>query len=105
MSEATSITAMIEVLARKAVTANFDPATNTLTLTSENGEHIGSFNGDVVDSGALVDRLPQGEVVLPLSNENYPHIAQRLKNAGVVELGKTWSTYGGTQFVAARVLI
>lgn len=105
----------MEVSVTKVVTAviDWDAAANKLTIREQADSHvILTFTNEIIDSGALVGHLPEGQIVIPAQNDHEFKIDEKdrlarglIRNGFIEPLDKTWRSFGGQRWQAARVLV
>lgn len=105
----------VEVTLTVEARVEYDAASGALSLVRPSGccdlddadEVLGRWTRDVVDSGALVRRLPVGQVVVEVDGADRPEesAVRRLLALGrLVREGEPWAVYGGRRFRAVRVV-
>lgn len=113
----TEITSLpVEIVTTVQTRAQYDSVTGDLRLIHDlpsegSGESapsvLGRWTRDVIDSGALVRRLPFGQVVVEVDSTDsaVESAVRRLLALGkLVRKGEPWSVYGGRRFRAVRVV-
>ena len=105
----------VEVTMTVEARVEYDAAAGVLTLVrpsaccdlDDSDEVLGRWDRDVVDSGALVRRLPLGQVVVEVDSTDRAvesSVRRMLALGKLVREGVPWGVYGGQRFRAVRVV-
>lgn len=106
----------IEIVTTVQTRAQYDSVTGDLRLIHDlpsgvSGENapsvLGRWDRDVVDSGALVRRLPLGQVVVEVDSTDRAvesSVRRMLALGKLVREDVPWGVYGGQRFRAVRVV-
>lgn len=105
----------VEVTMTVEARVEYDAAAGVLTLVrpsaccdlDDSDEVLGRWDRDVVDSGALVRRLPLGQVVVEVDSTDRAvesSVRRMLALGKLVREDVPWGVYGGQRFRAVRVV-
>ncbi len=109
----TEITSLpVEIITTVQAHAQYDSVTGDLRLihdlpSGDSDEVLGRWDRDVVDSGALVRRLPLGQVVVEVDSTDRAvesSVRRMLALGKLVREDVPWGVYGGQRFRAVRVV-
>ena len=109
----TEITSLpVEIVTTVQAHAQYDSVTGELLLvrdlpSGDSDEVLGRWTRNVVDSGALVRRLPLGQVVVEVDSTDRAvesSVRRMLALGKLVREGVPWGVYGGQRFRAVRVV-
>ena len=105
----------VEVTMTVEARVEYDAAAGVLTLVrpsaccdlDDSDDVLGRWDRDVVNSGALVHRLPLGQVVVEVDSTDRAvesSVRRMLALGKLVREGVPWPVYGGQRFRAVRVV-
>lgn len=109
----TEITSLpVEIVTTVQAHAQYDSVTGDLRLihdlpSGDSDEVLGRWDRDVVDSGALVRRLPLGQVVVEVDSTDRAvesSVRRMLALGKLVREDVPWGVYGGQRFRAVRIV-